>query len=96
MTLSNNFFSHTGYLLSVGIACHRRDGEATLTKQESDSFDDCTAVFIFTSTMVALASLSFLIIAHGALGHGGHEPSGPASGETIQQYAQRHVGPYEC
>jgi len=42
-------------------------------------------------TMVALASLSFLIIAHGALGHGGHEQTGPASGETIQQYAQRHM-----
>ncbi|KAF4623624.1 hypothetical protein D9613_002288 [Agrocybe pediades] len=26
-----------------------------------------------------------------ALGHGGHENSGPAAGETIQQYAQRHM-----
>ncbi|TFK42024.1 precursor to secretory protein Ssp120 [Crucibulum laeve] len=41
--------------------------------------------------MLALTSLSFLVLAHGALAHGGHEHSGPATGETIQQYAQRHM-----
>ncbi|GLB43529.1 putative EF hand [Lyophyllum shimeji] len=39
--------------------------------------------------MKAFASLSLLIFAPSALGHGDH--SGPAAGETIQQYAQRHM-----
>ncbi|RDB28680.1 hypothetical protein Hypma_016054 [Hypsizygus marmoreus] len=39
--------------------------------------------------MKALASLSLLVFAHSALGHGDH--SGPAAGETIKQYAQRHM-----
>lgn len=38
--------------------------------------------------LVALAAFQ------GALGHGGHENTGPASGETIQQYAKRHVCRY--
>lgn len=43
-------------------------------------------------TMKAIASLSLLIFVPSlVLGHGGHENSGPAAGETIQQYAQRHV-----
>lgn len=37
------------------------------------------------------ASLLLAAIAHCAYGHGGHEHSGPSQGETIQQYAQRHV-----
>lgn len=43
-------------------------------------------------TMKAIASLSLLIFVPSlVLGHGGHENSGPAAGETIQQYAQRHM-----
>ncbi|EAU92345.1 hypothetical protein CC1G_00564 [Coprinopsis cinerea okayama7 len=34
---------------------------------------------------------SFLVFSRLALGHGGHDHSGPAQGETIQQYAQRHM-----
>lgn len=35
-----------------------------------------------------------LLLAAVAQGHGGHEAhDGPAKGETIQQYAQRHVCP---
>ncbi|KAF9469618.1 precursor to secretory protein Ssp120 [Collybia nuda] len=41
--------------------------------------------------MKAIASLSLLVFAQGVLGHGGHEAGGPAAGETIQQYAQRHM-----
>jgi len=41
--------------------------------------------------MYKLLCLSLLGLTQGALGHGGHENSGPAAGETIQQYAQRHV-----
>ena len=35
--------------------------------------------------LVLLASIQ------AGFGHGGHENSGPAAGETIQEYAQRHV-----
>jgi len=42
--------------------------------------------------MKALAHLSLLVLVRAALGHGVHEHfPGPAEGETIQQYAQRHV-----
>ncbi|KAF4573416.1 hypothetical protein EYR36_007931 [Pleurotus pulmonarius] len=37
------------------------------------------------------ASLLLAAVAHCAYGHGGHEHSGPSQGETIQQYAQRHM-----
>jgi len=40
-------------------------------------------------TMKAIASLSLLVFAHSTLGHGDH--AGPAAGETIKQYAQRHM-----
>ncbi|KAF8079122.1 precursor to secretory protein Ssp120 [Lyophyllum atratum] len=39
--------------------------------------------------MKAIASLSLLVFAHTTLGHGDH--GGPAAGETIKQYAQRHM-----
>jgi len=43
-------------------------------------------------TMRVIASLSLLIsVPSAVLAHGGHEHPGPAAGETIQQYAQRHV-----
>ncbi|KAF7783987.1 hypothetical protein Agabi119p4_152 [Agaricus bisporus var. burnettii] len=38
-----------------------------------------------------LASLSLLALAHYAAAHGGHGESGPKAGETMQQYAQRHM-----
>jgi len=41
--------------------------------------------------MLKTICLSLLVVVQGAFGHGGHENSGPAAGETIQQYAQRHV-----
>ena len=41
--------------------------------------------------MYKLIYLSLLGLAQYALAHGGHENSGPQPGETIQQYAQRHV-----
>lgn len=47
----------------------------------------------FCLTMKTIASLSLLLFTRAVLGHGGHEASGPAAGETIQQYAQRHVRP---
>lgn len=46
---------------------------------------------LFCLTMKTIACLSLLLFAKGVLSHGGHEASGPAAGETIQQYAQRHV-----
>ena len=42
--------------------------------------------------MLNLLYLSLLGLVPVGLAHGGHEHSGPAAGETIQQYAQRHVG----
>lgn len=41
--------------------------------------------------MLKTVCLSLLVLVQGAFGHGGHGNSGPAAGETIQQYAQRHV-----
>ncbi|KAF9524083.1 hypothetical protein CPB83DRAFT_861855 [Crepidotus variabilis] len=41
--------------------------------------------------MHKLFRLSFLAFIQCAIAHGGHEHSGPAEGETIQQYAQRHM-----
>ena len=41
--------------------------------------------------MYKLICLSLLGFAQYALAHGGHEDAGPKPGETIQQYAQRHV-----
>ncbi|KAF9270867.1 precursor to secretory protein Ssp120 [Marasmius fiardii PR-910] len=41
--------------------------------------------------MKTLASFTFLYIFSLAQAHGGHEGSGPAKGETIQQYARRHM-----
>ncbi|KAF8167552.1 precursor to secretory protein Ssp120 [Crassisporium funariophilum] len=41
--------------------------------------------------MMKLICLSLLGLIQGGLGHGGHENTGPANGETIQQYAQRHM-----
>jgi hypothetical protein len=41
--------------------------------------------------MFKLIYLSLLGLVQGSLGHGGHENTGPAKGETIQQYAQRHM-----
>ncbi|KAG6841564.1 hypothetical protein C0991_009599 [Blastosporella zonata] len=41
--------------------------------------------------MKAIASLSLLAIAQTALAHGHTEHVGPKTGETIQQYAQRHM-----
>ncbi|KAG6911305.1 hypothetical protein DXG01_002144 [Tephrocybe rancida] len=42
--------------------------------------------------MKAIASLSLLAVAHTALAHGNHaEHLGPKDGETIKQYAQRHM-----
>jgi hypothetical protein len=41
--------------------------------------------------MYKLICLSLLGLAQCALAHGGHENAGPQPGETIQQYAQRHV-----
>jgi len=32
-----------------------------------------------------------LVLFEGGSGHGGHESTGPLQGETIQQYAQRHM-----
>lgn len=44
--------------------------------------------------MYKLICLSLLALVQGSLGHGSHESTGPAQGETIQEYAQRHVRPY--
>jgi Ca2+-binding EF-hand superfamily protein len=41
--------------------------------------------------MYKLISLCLLALSQGALGHGTHENTGPAAGETIQEYAQRHM-----
>ena len=43
-------------------------------------------------TMFKPLAVSLLLLVELALAHGGHEHAGPESGETIQQYAQRHVG----
>jgi len=41
--------------------------------------------------MLRLICLSLLILSEGGFGHGGHENKGPLQGESIQQYAQRHM-----
>jgi hypothetical protein len=41
--------------------------------------------------MKVIASLSLLFFAHSARGHGDHGHTEPVKGETIQQYAQRHM-----
>jgi len=41
--------------------------------------------------MLRLICLSLLVLIEGGLGHGRHEKTGPLQGETIQQYAQRHM-----
>ncbi|KAF8807902.1 precursor to secretory protein Ssp120 [Phlegmacium glaucopus] len=41
--------------------------------------------------MMKLICLSLLALVEGGFGHGTHENTGPAHGETIQQYAQRHM-----
>jgi len=41
--------------------------------------------------MKAIASLSLLFSVPAVFGHGGHDHAGPAPGETIKQYAQRHM-----
>ncbi|KAJ3516254.1 hypothetical protein NLJ89_g1235 [Agrocybe chaxingu] len=38
-----------------------------------------------------LVCLTLLGLVQGSLGHGDHEHAGPAQGETIEQYAQRHM-----
>lgn len=42
--------------------------------------------------MLKFLCLSLLGLIPAALAHGDHESPGPAKGETIQEYAQRHVG----
>ncbi|KAJ3572177.1 hypothetical protein NP233_g3255 [Leucocoprinus birnbaumii] len=39
----------------------------------------------------SIASLTVLALAQCINAHGGHEHSGPAAGETMEQYAQRHM-----
>ena len=46
------------------------------------------------SKMLRLICLSLLVNFERGFGHGGHESTGPLHGETIQQYAQRHVRIY--
>jgi len=41
--------------------------------------------------MLMLICLSLLVFSEGGFGHGGHDNTGPLHGETIQQYAQRHM-----
>ena len=41
--------------------------------------------------MLPLICLSLLALVNGGFAHEGHGNTGPAKGETIQQYAQRHV-----
>ncbi|KAF8963956.1 precursor to secretory protein Ssp120 [Flammula alnicola] len=41
--------------------------------------------------MYKLICLSLLGLIQGTLGHGSHDNAGPAQGETIQEYAQRHM-----
>jgi len=41
--------------------------------------------------MLRLICLSLLVFSEGGFGHGGHDNTGPLHGETIQQYAQRHM-----
>ncbi|KAF8633542.1 hypothetical protein AX15_001345 [Amanita polypyramis BW_CC] len=41
--------------------------------------------------MRVLASLPLLVVANTVLGHGDGEHGGPAKGETIEQYAKRHM-----
>jgi len=41
--------------------------------------------------MKTLSLLSTLVLVDAAFAHGGHSESGPAQGETIQEYAQRHM-----
>jgi hypothetical protein len=52
---------------------------------------DLLTTHLASSSMKAFASLCWLVVVHVARGHGDH---GRAEGETIQQYAKRHVCKY--
>ncbi|KAF8913193.1 hypothetical protein CPB84DRAFT_1760582 [Gymnopilus junonius] len=47
--------------------------------------------FLPRATMLKLLCLSLLGLVQSSLAHGGHENAGPVKGETIQEYAQRHM-----
>ena len=50
-----------------------------------------SGILSLSLTMHLLTGLAFLASLRAAAAHGGHEHDGPQPGETVAQYAQRHV-----
>jgi len=51
---------------------------------------NCVCVCVY-HLFIFFCVFFLLVLSEGGFGHGGHENTGPLHGETIQQYAQRHM-----